>query len=74
MPKNISFTVFLKDTLSNEVCTSKELDVPMDVLVQYYNKDRIDEAATVRDWGDSMVMVVMKFPMFLEFLTAILCL
>jgi len=46
--KKTSFTVFLKDTLSNEVCISKELDV----LVQYYNKDRIDEAATVREIGD----------------------
>jgi len=45
--KKISFTVILKDALGNEVCSSKELDV----LVQYYNKDRVNEAATVREVG-----------------------
>jgi len=45
--KKHSFTVCLKDFSGNDICNSKELDV----LVQYYNKGRITESATIREIG-----------------------
>ena len=45
--KKHSFTVCLKDFLGNDICNSKELDV----IVQYYNKGRVTEAATIREIG-----------------------
>ncbi|XP_065919710.1 E3 ubiquitin-protein ligase TRIM71-like [Dysidea avara] len=58
--KGISFTVFIKDIFSNDICNSKELDV----LVQYFNKDRITDTATVRETGTGSyeVSYVPKFP------------
>ena len=45
--KKNSFTIQLKDPLGNDICNSKELDV----IVQYYNKGQITEAATIREIG-----------------------
>ena len=45
--KKNSFRVQLKDSLGNSICNSKELEV----LVQYYNKDQITEAAIIREVG-----------------------
>ncbi|XP_065902357.1 E3 ubiquitin-protein ligase TRIM71-like [Dysidea avara] len=45
--KKNSFTIQLKDPLSNDICNSKEIDV----MVQYYNKNQITEAATIREIG-----------------------
>jgi len=45
--KKHSFMVCLKDFLGNDICNSKELDV----LVQYCNKDRVTESATIREIG-----------------------
>ena len=45
--KKNCFTVQLKDFLGNDICNFKQLDV----LVQYDNKDRVTEAATIREIG-----------------------
>ena len=45
--KKNCFAVQLKDILGDNVCNSKELDV----LVQYYNKDRVTEAANILEIG-----------------------
>ncbi|XP_065902733.1 E3 ubiquitin-protein ligase TRIM71-like isoform X2 [Dysidea avara] len=45
--KKNCFTLQLKDFLGNDICNSKELDI----LVQYDNKDRVTEVATIREIG-----------------------